>query len=535
MRLNNRLISRAVLLLLLVGALFSCACARAEEVPKLNISLEAQPQQLLSPGEITLTFSLENATDALLESVSLTSIDGTLVETIGDLPSGASQTYARTHAVTEAELNSGAIEYIVTCVSDSEHLSYAVQAQIEKLYPDPEVEFLRQVSSRKFSEGQQITLVYRLHNVGNVAVTDLTVTDPLGDFEAQLDVLEVGASAVFVQSVSLSEAAQSAPTLHYCTESGSDAYTLSLDPMPLEAAQPMLNATLTAGRSMFDSETAEVVLLLSNGGNVDYQNITIYDDVYGGVIADSISLPANGEPIEIAHTYPLREDSRYCWRIVGRTENGETLDMVTQTAAVEANAEGAEPHLTIRAHTDTPKINRRGYISIQIEIENSGESNAASVQIAEQDGETLFELAVVPTGDPTVREIHREITEDCTLVFTAVYTDSLGNEHTAISEPLEIDISASGQSPQDQNGETLRFFGGISTQMEHSGLFFALLIACCAILLVLIAMLIVTSHRARIQRRAQATARKKRIKEEMGKTNPFKPLRVRNQKPNNDP
>ena len=62
---------------------------------------------------------------------------------------------------------------------------------------------------------------------------------------------------------------------------------------------------------MFQSRTHTCNdLRLSNVGNTDYPSLTIYDDVYGGIIADAISLPAGGETVEITHSYPILGFSR---------------------------------------------------------------------------------------------------------------------------------------------------------------------------------------------------------------------------------
>jgi hypothetical protein len=50
------------------------------------------------------------------------------------------------------------------------------------------------------------------------------------------------------------------------------------------------------------------------------------------------------------------------------------------------------------------------------------------------------------------------------------------------------------------------------------------------VLLALIVALFISSRRARKQRKANDAARKQRLKEEMGKTNQFQPIRLRTNK-----
>ena len=508
--------------------------ALAEEQPALSIEVSAVPDALTAPGEITLTFSISNDTDDLLESVSLTSPDGLLVEPIGDMAAGTTQTYTRTHSATQEELDAGRIDYIITCVSGSDHFSYPVSAKVQKTIAEPEVEFLRQVSSLYSSDTRSVTVVYHIRNIGNVPATAISITDPLGSFDGRLELLDVGKSKAFIQHISVSEAAESIPTLTYSAQGGSDVYTSVLDPLTIEPAHSMLDVVLTAGKSIFSANTAEVVLQLTNGGNVDYLDVAVYDDVYGGVIADSLTISADGNPVEIAHTYPLREESSFRWRITGRTAAGDRIDLVTTTENVIPEEKTGEPLLTIHASTSMPRISRKGFVPIRLELTNIGSTSAVYVQISEAAGGSIHELVVVPTGDPIVYEFRQEITEDSELIFSASYTDSFGKERIATADPLLITIGTGGQAPETEDGEISTLFSGIATQMNDSGLFMGLLIGSCAVLVVLIVILAVTSRRARIQRKAHAAARKQRLHEEMGKTNPFRPIKRRSPKASND-
>lgn len=536
MRLTHRALAAltALALCLLGGALPSPlfavpAYAEEADAPSLGILASASPDEFVSPDETELTFQLTNLTGKKLEGVCLTSPDGLLVEPIGDIEPDGTLTCSRVHALTQAELDAGEIEYIVTCVLGSEHFSYPAKAYIIKASAEPEVEFLRRVSSLYVSDSNSITITYTIRNAGNVPVSAVSVTDPLGNFDGRLEMLGVGETKVFVQHVPVIEECVSAPTLTYSTESGEDVYTAQLDSLSLHPAHGMLDAVLTAGRSMFSSDTAEVILQLTNSGNIDYLGVTVYDDVYGGVIADALSIPAGSEPVEVARSYPLREDSSYRWRIVGRTSAGDQLDFITNTDSVQLDGDGGDALLTFRASTTMPRISRSGYVPIRLELTNVGDATAVHVQIREETAGDVCELAVVPTGDPTVRELRYEISQTSTLAFSAVYTDRYGKERIASAEPIEIVIGPGGQKPETDERPSL-LFGGLATQMQNSGLFMTLLIGSCAVLTVLIVVLIIASRRAHIQRKARTAARRQRIREDMARTASFKPLRLRSAK-----
>lgn len=530
MRFKHRALAAlmALVLCLIGGAtltpLFAVPSIAETAAPELEILAAAEPDEFTAPGETQLTFELINRSGLLLEAVSLTSADGLLSEPVGSIAPGTSLNYSRTHALTAAELDAGAIEYVVACTSGSETHRYPVSIAVQKNSAEPKVEFLRQVSSSSATDGNSITVVYKIRNSGDVPINALHVTDPLGEFDVRLEVLEAGASKVFLQYVQPGADTVSSPVLTYSAEDSDDVYTKTLDDLPLLPAQGMLDAVITAGRSIFSSDTAEVVLQLTNSGSIDYTDITVYDDIYGGVIGDSISVPAGGAPVEVAHSYPIREDSAYRWRITGKTSAGDRIDFITNTANIYLDSEGGDALLTVKATTAMPKISRSGYVPIRLELTNIGSALATHVQLREETIGEIGELAVVPTGDPTVYELRREITQDVSLVFSAVYSDSFGQERIATAQPLDITIGHGGQVPETDDPRS-QLFGGTATQMHNGPLFAAMLIGAFLILTTLVIALSVTARRAHVRRKSRIAAIRQRHREDMAKTAPFTPIR----------
>ena len=170
------------------------------------------------------------------------------------------------------------------------------------------------------------------------------------------------------------------------------------------------------------------------------------------------------------------------------------------------------------------KINRSGYVPVRLEINNIGSAMASDILIREENLGDVCELAVVPTGDPTIYELRYEVRQNTTLTFTATYADSYGQERVATSDPIEIAIGPGGQTPETGSRPN-SLIGGLSTQISNSPLFMGLLIGSCVVLVVLIVVLAITSRRARARRKERAAARKQRLKEDMAKTARFKPVR----------
>lgn len=488
---------------------FICAVAEEAGLPELEISVDLPKEDLSEPGEVTLSFTLSNQSDLVLQNLKLLASDGTPVQSIGDLTAFETKTFSQTHSLLAEELEAGKILYAISCETLLENYSYPIEISLHEQTSEPVLEFQRQFSSRAVASGDSVTVVYRVTNVGTSNVYALSIQDSLGDFENQREILEPEESVAWVQRVPIAEDTVSAPVLTYSGDSaGENVYTLKLDEAVIAAADRQIHASLTAGRSMYDPDTAEVILYLSNGGGLDCEGITIYDDIFGGIIADSIQLPAGGGTVEITHSYAIRGDGTYRWRIVGTDAAGNPFDFVTDTLSVP-DVTGDYAFLSMKVIPSMTKISRSGYVPIVLSFENTGSGTATNVQIHEESMGDVGSLAVVPTGSPTQYHLRLEVRQNTRYVFSATYADALGQLKTVTAEPIEITIGAGGEMPElDDSPESL--FDGISRQMGDSKLFMILLIGSCVMLAILLVVLFVTSGRARKQRKARTSVRKPR-------------------------
>lgn len=510
----------AALAALLLAWTAGWAAARAEEAAAaLDVAVRLTPETVAAPGEVEMTFTLTNLSGDELAGVRIAFADGLFAETVGDLAADETREVTCAHAVTQAELDAGTIDCTVSWETEDGGASVSVAAPLAPGAAEPSLTLLREISARQVAPGGAATIVYRVENSG-AAADDVVISDPGVGFEAELDALAAGGSETFVHRAAVDGSAVSEPVLTYAA--GDETHSLRLEAAALEEAQGRLSAELTAGVSMFDSDKAEAVLRLTNAGAVDYVGLTIYDDAYGGVIADGIDVPAGGEPVEVAHTYPLRGDAVYRWRIVGANATGARVDFVTDDQAVADPA--GEPALALRAEPSLPHICRAGYVTFTVEVANFGDEPALRAVISEASRGEVAQLAVVPTGEPTACEVRLEVEQSADFAFTVAYEDAAGGTHSAFAEPVRVEVAPGGAEPEPEDIEEA-LFDGAPAQVGESPLFTALLIGSCAVLAALVAALVILSVRARRAKRERAAAQKQRIKEEMGKTARFVPLR----------
>lgn len=510
----------------------SAVFAEEQRERELSIDFTIKPAEMVAPGDVTMTFVIKNESAFDVQNVYLTSADGLLSEPIGQLRAGESQTFLRPHTVTQEELDSGSVTY--TLSHDSHYVgtgkvTYDLVAPIIKGDARPNVDFTRQISSEYVAKGGQLTITYRLHNTGNVAVNAVRIRDSLGDFTGRLEVLNIGETKTFISRVTINRETATEPVLEYTVPSG-EGFTVRLDPTPIRLAESALDATLFVGRSVFDEDTADAVLTLVNNGNCNYTNITVLDDVYGGVIADSIVLPSGGNPVEVAYTYPIRDEAQYRWRITGTSGAGEALDIITDTMTLSAPETEPRVYVELRVAARTPFIRRAGRVSFDIAIENTGTAMGQDALLYEVTRGEIRKLAVLPTGDPIICTASYDVDQDAQFIFCLNYKDAEGHQRTVTTAPIDVKIGSGGELPESETEEAALELKGTSRKLGTSATFTILVIIAVVVMSSLIIILLMASRRARRERRQRQAAEKRRIKEEMGKTNPFTPLKLSKKK-----
>ena len=493
----------------------------------LNIQMTARPEELVEPGDVTLVFTIENISDRDAQNVYLSSADGLLSEPIGQIAAGEVQVFNRTHSVTAAELDAGEILYTVSHDDPLEpegKVNYSAQAQIRRSVLRPEAEFTRQFSSRSVTAGSALTIVYRMRNTGNVALTDLRVQDTLGDFTGRVDRLDVGESRALVSRVTVTEESVSSASLSYGAEgAGDEIFVRTLEEAAVSLAEGQLSHSFSAAER--DAAAADVTLTLRNTGNVDYRAVCVTDALNGGVIADALVVPAGGDPVEVRRTCPVRGNGGFRWRVSGVNAAGERIDFTTELLVLPPAPAGEPAPLRVSAEALTPRIRRAGSVTLRVRVENPGGTDVQDISLSEAELGTLRNFAVLPAGDTIERDVSVYVDADASFSFAISYADADGQPQSVTTAPVEVVIAPDGALPEDAKNSFFDFSGN-SIKIGGSSTFAVLLIAGFVALLALIVMLIVASRRARLEKQLRIAAEKQRRKEEMGKTNRFTPVRA---------
>lgn len=504
-----------------------------DETNDLDIALSVKPERLVTPGDVAITFTITNQSAYDVQNVTIStedplsgSRDNQFSEPIGRIGVGETQTVVRAHTVTQEELDEGGIDYYISYDSmrpGSVTLAYAMPVKIVKAEAAPQVDFTRQLSSSYVTAGSTLTITYRMRNTGNVPVNNLRLSDPLGSFAVRLEELGVGESRTYISRVTLSEAAVSQPTLQYTAESV-PSVLIMLDPVGIRLATGELKARFSVSRSLFNKDTADATLTLTNTGNAPCTNIVVTDDVYGGVIADGLTVPA-GEPVKVSFTYPMRgERSEYRWTIAGTNAAGEAVALTTETVTLAQPSGAQSIAVTLSAEARTPTISHPGAVTFDLTVSNGGTAMAQDARLYEVNRGEIRRLAVLPAGDPTVCSVSYDVREDAQFIFCLDYTDASGRKRSISTAPIDVKIDPAGALPSEADAGPLP--GGESMKLGSTRTFTVLLVIAACALMVMIVILSVASLRARRDRRRRIAAERQRLKEEMGKTNPFTPIQA---------
>ena len=477
---------------------------------ELEVAFSISPTELVEPGDVTMTFELTNHSEHDIRNIYLTSDDGLLSEPVGQLAAGESQTLVRPYAVTQAELDEGRVRYVIShdAAESAEKVSHNLSAPITKGDVRPDVDFTRQLSSRYVPVGGQLTITYRVSNNGNVPVSAVYIHDALGDFTGRLEQLPIGGTRAFISRVTINMESSSDASLEYTVPSG-ETVSRRLNPVTIRLSESALTHDFSVGRSAFDPERADAVLILNNAGNDDYSDITVLDDVYGGVIADGLSLPRESNPTEVAFTYPVRGDGEYRWRVTGVSQAGETVDFVTETLTLPIEKLPRTIDISMNIVPRASVISRPGNVTFDISLTNEGSVSVKELQLYEVERGNARSLTVLPTGEPCRFTVTYEVRQDSQFIFCLNYLDEEGRTCTISADPIDITIGPGGSAPEPLDSELMRLEGN-STKPGNSSTFTILLVVASAALVSMFTLLLVTSLRARQDRRRRAAERQRK-------------------------
>lgn len=532
----------ALALALLCAGGFAMPSARAEGAEPtqpplrhvLDIRFSVSPAALVEPGAVTLTFTIANTSEYDAENVYISSSDGLRTEPLGQIEAGDSRTFSRAHDVTEAELEAGRITYIFShdgVAGDPDTVNYTVDCPIERAIARGEVEFTRQFSAAYARPGDVVTITYRVRNAGNVPIADLRVDDAPGEFAGRADRLDVGETRLFTSRVSVEDVTTSAPRLRYTVPAeGGGEREVTLSEARILLADEQLTATLALDRETARvGETVTATLTVMSLGNVSFYDLAVYDERFGGLVADSLEMEPGTQTLTIPLQYPVRGDATYQLRVRALSSSGAIIETLTEPVSLRALPAESGADISIYAEAVYPQIAAAGEVPVDVYILNEGGESARDAVLSElSTGTQLRTFDFLAARFTTHRRVYVPVSQTGELTFSVRYVNAAGVACTVESPPVLVEIARGGQR-LDQIEESAPY-SGQSVKISENPTFLFMLGGAALLLIALAVALLITSRKQRRQRREKLEKQRRQRQEELGKTNRFTPVRAAQRK-----
>jgi gliding motility-associated-like protein/uncharacterized repeat protein (TIGR01451 family) len=388
------------------------ATVTAIQNPAINLTKTADPVTYQAVGEtITYTITVTNTGNVTLTNVSVTDPLTGLSTVIPSLAPGAQAVLTETYAITQADIDAG--EVVNTATAIGEALGGATVEDSDSATVTavkiPGLSVTKAASPLTYSTpGDVITYTITVTNTGNVTLVDVLVTDPLTGLSTTIASLAPGASEVYMETYTITQAdidagevpnTATAATVYEGTPvEDSDQAVVSAD------KDPSLTIVKTASQPTYSAagETITYTLLVTNTGNVTLYDILVEDPMLALSVNIPVLAPGESQTISEDHTV-TQEDIN-----AGSIENtasatalfeGNTIrDEDDETVTAEQN-----PDILVVKTASQPAYTTEGeVITYTIRVTNTG--NVTLVQVRVTDPLTGLDTVVDVMEPGEVRE-----------------------------------------------------------------------------------------------------------------------------------
>lgn len=383
--------------------------------------------------------------------------------------------------------------------------------------PEPSLRFSREFSRTYAEYGDTVTLSYTLRNSGEVAIENLVVSDSLIGEVGRVERLEPGERKTLSARVKVTGSMTSIPAVSY--ECGGKAYSDGRSPETIYLANVALRVELSADKTnVAPGEVVTLRLKLVNEGNVSFYGLRADEPILGEMGSLVGTLPP-GEECVATRTVPMKSMGTFQFSVSGTSDTGGQISAHSNELSVVVTPVAAQVELNIRAEADRTELNGPGEVVFSIYVNNECALELRDVFISEATRGEVRRLLFVPSGEmPPITQSY-EVKESGVYQFTAQVADSVGDQVTVYSQPVEIQVlGARADLPDvtpDSSESVIPVLDGASYRMdENAATFERLMIGTGALLLsaILVGYVAADIRRSRARRRARKNKRKKKIK-----------------------
>lgn len=439
---KQRILFGLTLALLLTVLL--CGTAFAANIPSVDMQLSET--RLSGPKEITVTISVTNTADTDMPGpIALYDPTGTRIESFGTprLSAGATKSWTGTWMVTEEQLAEGRIAYALayTITDDTGVLitkTSTFYKNIVKIGEEPEVQVKRTITPSTARNGQNVSVIYEISNIGGVDVTDVTIKESsaVSSADGKIASIKAGEKATHTFTVTMKKKNLSShATVTY--QAGGQTYTKTVDEATIKYGDVKLEATLKADKKGGPvGDTLKLTLTLKNTGKVDYQNVTVTDALLGtvftGLTVEAGKTVTQEKELSITQTCDLQ------FTISGATSSGDTVETATDRVSIVAVDPAKEVVLSVVAEVDKPTIYTiPAIVKFTVHVTNNSAVEAKNVSVIASDM-TMYSFESIAPGETVSFVRDAQISMAGKFRFDARTANQLGENMTFNGNEVQI-------------------------------------------------------------------------------------------------
>ncbi|NLG24474.1 MAG: hypothetical protein GX558_03905 [Clostridiales bacterium] len=412
----------------------------------VTVSISASPDSLVVPGSVEVRLRLQNKGGSAADALYLLSPSGATLAGPLSLAPGATDTWRGSVAVSQSELDAGQVRlklrYMLAAGEPGEHsIERDVSMAVRRLAARPALEFTRELSSSYVEYGQQLTVTYRLKNAGNVRLTGVVVTDELfGGVVERVGALDVGKKRTITRRITVKRRLVSKAVATCGYVGGDGTLRVSRGSATVHLADVQLDLQLDADKSTVASgELVTLRLKLVNNGNVPFSQLHVEDAVFGDLgWLDGRLEP--GESYTVTKAVQLKSTTTFQFSVSCACATGAQVNLQSNERTVFVQPAASDVRLRIEAEADRTRLDAPGEVTFTLHVYNDGGIELRNVQLLEMRRGTIRSLLFLPAGETPPLEQTYAVDESATFQFIARTADAAGEDISAISQPIEIEV-----------------------------------------------------------------------------------------------
>ncbi len=384
-----RLMARALFWLLPLLFLLGAPCLASET--GLVLSGYLTPGELVVPGEVTLSLTLQNTSDEAIFNVRIfmqTASGADEISRYDAIAAGEIVEATQVVRVTQAQLDAGEVVVFINSGLETETIAGSgnIGIPIEKARANVQLEFTRQLSSQYVEEGETITIAYMVRNLGNVDLRQISVHDALGNFEERIASLSPGESKTFLNHAMVGADAQSEAYVTYTPQTETAQRRQDLANVEIYLARESLEVELESNmQDVYYGGQVELTARVTNTGSVTLTAISLTDPALGIFTDKPFSLDP-GESQEFTRLATLFARRQFQLTARASSPTGNPVSATSNPIDVAVESESGAVFLSVSAQPEMERIRRAGTVNFTVEVINSGFGSVSNVEIGERAG-----------------------------------------------------------------------------------------------------------------------------------------------------